>query len=361
MATYPEVVTLPPVRRLSLLSLLLAVVAALVMVTVPARVDARTTASTTQDDVRARTTPKPRKDVRKTRGLFVDPKMKAALAGPAFRSLAAKAQPLWITDAYAQPGQAVQAYVKRAAAARKTPLMVVYNIPGRDCGLYSSQQQQVSAAKYRTFVAKAAKGIKGTQPIVVLEPDALPFIGFEGCDPSATKNWPALLRYATKQFTKAGAWVYLDAGHSGWQTPERMAALLKQAGIAGARGFSTNVANSRATSEEQAYATAVVRALRSIQVTGVKYVTDTSRNGVGAEGRPVNGDVCNPLTARVGAAPKLRFNGAFDGNLWVKLPGESDGPCNGGPSSGEFFPTGACRLMGTSSSYYDSSSRTCRP
>lgn len=355
--------TFPVVRRLSVVSLLLAVVAALTVVSGATRVDARPA----DGQVGAKAAAKA--DPRKTRGLFVDNRMKAANAGPAFKSLGSRAQPLWITDYYKKPvdaKNAVKAYVDRAAAAKKTPLLVIYNIPDRDCGLDSAQQQQINDKYYRGWVAKAAQGIGSTKPIVILEPDAIAFIDNPDC--SGAGNRLASIRYAVQQLTKAGAWVYIDAGHSGWHTAEHMAPLLKQAGIGLARGFATNVANTRSTPDEKVYAAALIKQLAKRKVTGVKWVLDTSRNGAGSEARPVNGDVCNPLTAQVGAVPRLTFKGAFDGALWVKLPGESDGDgsnqpgvdCHGGPSSGEFFPTGACRLLGTSSSYYDPSTKTCR-
>ena len=63
-------------------------------------------------------------------------------------------------------------------------------------------------------------------------------------------------------------------------------------------------------------------------------------------------DVCNPLWARLGAVPRLQFKGAYDGNVWIKHPGESDGDrnddqqnCHGGPASGQWWPQGARRLM----------------
>jgi endoglucanase len=287
-------------------------------------------------------------DPRTTRGLFVDPLMKAAQAGPEFARIGKRAQPLWITDFYHSPGaakRATAAYVKRAAKAHKTPLITVYNIPDRDCGLYSSQDDQITDAYYRRWVTKLAAGIGGTKPLVILEPDAIPFIGNPAC--TGVGDRLGLLAYATKRLAKAGAWVYLDAGHSGWQAPEHMAPLLKKAGIRFARGFSTNVANTRAMVDEQAYAKGVVTQLRKVGVKGRHYVIDTGRNGAGRNG-PANGDVCNPQTARLGAAPKLRFQGPYDGNLWVKNPGESDGdgpPCNGGPPSGEWWPDYARLLM----------------
>lgn len=300
------------------------------------------------------------KDPRRTRGLFVDDRMKAANAGPAFSRIGGKAQPLWITDFYGTPAaarEATRSYVERATSARKVPLLVVYNIPDRDCGLYSSQDDQITDRYYRRWVTQVAAGMRGGRAIVVLEPDALPFIGNPQC--SGRGDRLGLLRFATQKLRDAGAWVYIDAGHSGWQTPQHMAPLLKKSGIAMARGFATNVANTRTTAAETTWATALVKQLRTRKVRGVRWVLDTSRNGAGKQG-PANGDVCNPLAARLGAAPRLLFRGAFDGRLWIKLPGESDGPCNGGPGSGEFFPTGACRLMEGASFFYDEGSRTCR-
>jgi endoglucanase len=69
---------------------------------------------------------------------------------------------------------------------------------------------------------------------------------------------------------------------------------------------------------------------------------DTSRNG---NPHPVYGDVRNPTWARVGKPPRLVFKGAFDGRLWVKHPGESDGQVNGGPQSGAWCDFLADRLL----------------
>lgn len=298
------------------------------------------------------------KDPRRTRALYVDPGTQAAQAGDAFSRIATKAQPLWVTDAAGSPSQAkavVKSYVTKAKNAGRTPLVTVYNIPDRDCGMYSSPDDQITDRYYRSWVAKVAEGLRGSKPIVVLEPDAIAFIGNPACTGRGDRL--GLLRYATRQLTKAGAWVYLDAGHSAWVSPKKIAPLLKQAGVGLGRGFSTNVANSRPTTDEKAYAATVIRRLRAKKVTGVKYVVDVSRNGAGRKG-PAPGDFCNATAARLGASPRLLFKGALDARLWVKLPGESDGTCNGGPDAGLFFPDGACRLLGRT--YYDATAQACR-
>jgi endoglucanase len=287
------------------------------------------------------------KDPRKKLGLFVDPRMPAAQQGPAYDAIARQPQALWFTDYYPTSGvrSAARDYLARAAEAKKTPMMVVYAIPGRDCGQHSSGGLADGAA-YQAWITQLAKGIKGSKPLLVLEPDAIGFYADNTSCPG-TGEWPGLLSYATKKLSRAGAWVYLDSAHSNWSNanggvPGR-AALLKRSGIAHARGFSTNVSNFRTTASEQAYATQLLGELRKVGVKGVKYVIDTSRNGFSS---PVDGDVINPTWARVGAPPKLRFRGAFDGTLWVKHPGESDGPVNSSAGSGQWCDQLADRLLG---------------
>ncbi|MDP2772279.1 MAG: glycoside hydrolase family 6 protein [Nocardioides sp.] len=282
-------------------------------------------------------------DIRRKRGLFVDPLMPAAQQGPAYATIAKKPQALWFSNEY-YPTKRVRTiaarYVARAARARKTPMLVVYSIPDRDCGQYSSGGLPGGRA-YKRWITQLARGIKGSKPMVVLEPDAIPFYGHSECRNSTGRL--SLLRFATRTLARAGAWVYLDAGHSDWTPYAGRALLLKKAGVGYARGFSTNVSNFRRSGAEKRYAGYLVRQLRKLNVRGVKYVIDTSRNGAA---NPVSGDVINPTWARIGTRPRLVFKGAFDGTLWVKHPGESDGPVNGGPSSGQWCDLLADRLLG---------------
>jgi endoglucanase len=293
------------------------------------------------------------KDPRKSRGLFVDPKMPGATHGAAYnKAFGSKAQALWIIpEAYGTPWVrgVVRGYTSRALKAKKTPVLTIYGIPGRDCGGHSSSGALKTAAQYRAWIRQVGKGLKDQRALVVLEPDALPFFGSDvQCDRPA--GWLGMLRYASRMLSKSDAWVYIDAGHSNWTPYDQRPLQLKQAGIAYARGFSTNVSNFRSTADERAYAAKMLSGLRKLGVKGVHYVVDTSRNGAA---NPVDGDVLNPTWARVGKPPRLVFQGAFDGTLWVKHPGESDGQVNGGSSSGTWCTMLADKLIdGTSDETY---------
>lgn len=308
---------------------------------------------TAQPAARTTTAQRAAKDPRRTRGLFVDPYMPAAQAGSRYRRIGKIAQALWITDYYRSTTdvrRAVADYTRRANEAGKTPVMAIYAIPGRDCGLASSGGLS-SGTEYKKWVAAAAAGMRGRHAMVVLEPDAVAFMEDprrpECQDPGPRQE---LLTYAARALTRAGAWVYIDAGHSNWQSPTTMARRLVKSGIRYARGFSTNVGNFRKTPDEVRYAKLLNRELAKRGVKNRTYLIETARNG---GKKPTDGnDVCNPTWARLGAAPKLRFEGAFDGTIWIKHPGESDGDrndgqqnCHGGPPSGQWWPTGARRLM----------------
>ncbi|HYF74402.1 MAG TPA: glycoside hydrolase family 6 protein, partial [Nocardioides sp.] len=265
-------------------------------------------------------------DPRKTRGLFVDPKMPAYQQGGTYRDRIGRiAQAFWvIPEAYdtAHVRDKVREYTGDAAAARKTPVLTIYGIPGRDCGMHSSGNPLTTAAQYRGWIRQVASGLRDTKALLVLEPDALPLFSspVETCQ-TKPAGWQGMLRFASRVLSNAGAWVYLDAGHSNWTPYDERPAVLKSAGIGYARGFSTNVSNFRPTADEKAYAAFLLRGLRRLDVKGKRFVIDTSRNG--ATPSSDGWDVINPTWARVGRPPRLVFDGAFDGTLWVKHPGES--------------------------------------
>jgi endoglucanase len=229
----------------------------------------------------------------------------------------------WNTD--------VRADVDRVmtAAAGRVPALVAYNIPQRDCGAYSAGGAG-SATAYRTWIRAFAAGVGTRRAIVVVEPDAVAGLDCLSSTDRATRL--ALLADAVRVLAaNPNAAVYLDGGHDGWQSVSTMAGRLAQAGIADAQGFSLNVSNFRAQSGLVTYGQQLAAAI------GVAhFVIDTSRNGLGPS---PDGQWCNPPGRALGAKPGVTSAYRQDWNLWVKRPGESDGPCNGGPAAGVFWPS----------------------
>jgi endoglucanase len=240
-------------------------------------------------------------------------------------------QATWLTpEAY--PVDQVGAVVSKVAAAGersgRTPVFVVYGITDRDCsGEYSSGG--LPPDQYSQWVERIGEAA-GRGTVMIVEPDALATATECGSGEQRTGQ----LRTAVDQLTAQGPTVYLDAGHASWINPTDMAALLKQAGVEKARGFSTNVAGYESESDEQAYAEAVSAALG-----GAHWVTDTGRNGAGS-----NGEWCNPEGRALGREPEAVDSEGLDAYLWIKPPGESDGTCGGGPEAGVFWTERALSL-----------------
>ena len=54
---------------------------------------------------------------------------------------------------------------------------------------------------------------------------------------------------------------------------------------------------------------------------------------------------CNPPGRALGPPPRLNPGPAgIAAYLWIKDPGASDGPCNGGPPAGQYWPQYAMDL-----------------
>jgi endoglucanase len=247
------------------------------------------------------------------------------------------AQPIaqWIGGWSGDVRSHVRNIVSRAADEGTVPVFVAYNIPHRDCGGYSASGAQSTAAGYRSWIRDVAAGLSGGRSVVILEPDAVAQVT---CLPAqGQEERMVLLREAVQLLKAAGAAVYIDAGNARWVGAADMAARLKRAGIAEADGFSLNVSNFIGTAANVAYGEAV-----SSRASGKHFIIDTSRNGMGGTS---NGQWCNPPGQALGPTPTTRTGHRLvDAYLWIKVPGESDGPCNGGPSAGAWWPEYALGL-----------------
>ena len=229
----------------------------------------------------------------------------------------------------------VERAVSRMTSEGAIPVLVAYNIPLRDCGSYSAGGA-ASQAAYRAWIDGYAAGIGPRTAVVVLEPDALAGMGCLSATDQAARL--ELIRYAVDVFgALGGTSVYIDAGNNRWQSPATMASRLTAAGIERAAGFALNVSNFFTTAEESRYGDAI-----SALVSGKHYLIDTSRNGLGAT---TDAQWCNPAGRALGERPTTNTgNPLIDAYLWIKVPGESDGSCNGNPPSGTWMPEYALGL-----------------
>ncbi len=251
--------------------------------------------------------------------------------------IASQPQAMWY-DGWSTNLQAdVSAYVGQAAAANKMPVLVAYNIPARDCGQYSAGGA-TGATEYAAWIQRMVNGIAGRPAVVILEPDALPML--TTClDAAGQQARLQMLQQAVAAFKSSRTtYVYIDAGNAGWVPAATMAGRLQQAGIGQADGFSLNVSNFYTTSQSVGYGTQL-----SGLVGGKHFVIDTSRNGNGAKS---GGEWCNPDGRALGTTPTAipSVSPLVDALLWVKIPGQSDGDCNGGPAAGEWWPDYALGL-----------------
>lgn len=284
----------------------------------------------------------------------------------------------------------VRDIVNRASAKEQLPVLAIYNIPYRDCALYSAGGA-IDSSAYREWILGLARGIGDRSAIVILEPDGLGVIPWhrtlggdiEGCRPEGQDEAAAARRYEELRGAVAilserpGVKIYLDGTGSSWLAPGEIASRLIKADVAKVAGFFLNVSNfetddrvipyarwvsdcialvtrggldprecpsqySPATfDDEKSWAATDKVYDRLFLRTGLKRdpsrqkhaVIDTSRNGRGSwkppAGRYRDPEVwCNPPGRGLGRLPSLESGDPYvDAFLWVKVPGESDGEC----------------------------------
>ncbi|MFB9474100.1 glycoside hydrolase family 6 protein [Nonomuraea salmonea] len=283
-----------------------------------------------------------------TNGFYVDPESNPAKwvrdnpgdsrASRIQSAIASKPMAFWVGGWFGDVSATVSSYVAAADAADRLPVLVAYNIPGRDaCGGHSGGGAGSESA-YRAWISAFASAVGDRPAVVVIEPDSLGDFACMDDEDIAARN--RMLTYATGQFRDhaPNTWAYLDAGNAGWVAAGTMAQRLQNAGVGNIRGFAVNVSNYYTTAQSAAYASDVNAALGG----GAKWVIDTSRNGKGS-----NGEWCNPAGRRLGTPAQVGGDAGTELLLWVKVPGDSDGNCGIAPGTpaGTFSPELAIRLI----------------
>ena len=305
----------------------------------------------------------------------------------AMRALSRISQAVWFsTGTPAEVRAGVRATMHAAGRQHAVPVLVAYNVPGRDCSQYSAGGAADEAA-YQAWIDAFADGIGNRPAVVILEPDGLALLSSEpwcGEGGGGSTGLPEDQARVDERFREINygverlrrnrmTAVYIDAGHSAWQqindydagygVPNLqmgMATRLMKGGIARATGFFLNVSNYRTTDDLVDYGTRLSACIYHRQRTGATscsdediaavrapasklthFVLDTSRNGQGPWTPPAGvysdpQDWCNPPGRGLGARPTSRTGDRLvDAFLWVKRPGESDGQCTRGTAGPE--------------------------
>ncbi|WP_406292708.1 glycoside hydrolase family 6 protein [Streptomyces sp. NBC_00624] len=239
------------------------------------------------------------------------------------------------------PEAEAKGFTEAAAKADREALLVLYNIPHRDCGQFSKGGAADGDA-YRAWLEKVAQGIGDRRATVILEPDAVLHL-VDGCTPQEFhEERYDLLKGAVQRLKQLPhTRVYLDAGNAGWHTPDALFQPIRRAGIGDADGFAVNVSNFQTTAVSTDFGKQL-----SGKVGDKPFVIDTSRNGNGPyDGGDPKGNWCNPPGRALGEPPTTDTReDLVDAYLWVKRPGESDGTCKGGPKAGAWWPEYALGL-----------------
>jgi len=246
-------------------------------------------------------------------------------------------QSFWYGDNPKKPKKHMEKSIRRLLnrAHPQLPIFVIYNIPNRDVGQYSKGGAE-NRENYIDFIHRFAKGIGEDSPIIIYEPDALPHSTLLS---EEEQEWRLeLMKESLEILTEeCNGIVYVDVGHSAWLQPEVVNELLDRVSNPNVRGYSVNSCNYRTTKECLKWA----RKISKFRPDDY-FVIDTSRNGNGS----LDNEWCNPRGRAIGEPPTTNTSTEkCDAYIWIKIPGESDGKCNGGPQAGMFWPELAEELV----------------
>lgn len=170
-------------------------------------------------------------------------------------------QAVWFTSGTpAQVREQVHATMIEARRQHAVPVLVAYDIPGRDCAQFSAGGA-LNQADYQAWIDGFRAGLGHSRAIVILEPDALGNMPSDchlpaSVYPFTDEERTAEINFAVDALTRdRGVDVYLDGTHSAWQAVGTITQRLLAAGVQRARGVYLNVSNYQPTPELVDYGT----------------------------------------------------------------------------------------------------------
>jgi len=151
-------------------------------------------------------------------------------------AIAAQPTALWLGEWSGDVEDTVDDALDDAAGQLLT--FVIYNIPNRDCGAWSSGGVE-DAAEYADFIAGVARGLTGRPALLVLEPDALPLTDCLSSTQEAERF--AMMAAAVTTLTATGS-SPAETSRQAWRTPSRhawLASCSKRSGVGMPIGWGT--------------------------------------------------------------------------------------------------------------------------
>jgi endoglucanase len=253
-------------------------------------------------------------------------------ANPSLSVIADKPHAKWAGDwiSTANITSTIAGYA--TAATGRVMVLVMYGIPGRDLGGYSSGGFP-DRASYLAWVQAYVNGIGSAPSFLVYEPDALGHLG-SMTDAARAERIETMRQASVILATTQNTESFIDVGM--WMDPAVAADYLVQVGVANVSGFALNVSAFERQADCYAKGDAIVAQLATRGVQGSKYIVDSSRNGngpltsaFGSAAQPwldANQPWCNPPGRALGLAPGLvAGRPSCRATLWIKNPGGSDG------------------------------------
>jgi endoglucanase len=170
-------------------------------------------------------------------------------------------QAVWFTGGTPQQVRdEVRETMRQATFEQAVPVLVAYDVPGRDCAQYSAGGA-LDQASYLAWIDAFASGVGHGKAVVLLEPDSLgllpsscggPKTGYPFTD---SERFSELSGAVSRLEQQPNVSVYLDGTHSAWLAVGDIASRLVQGGVQNAQGFFVNVSNYQLTPNLTQYAT----------------------------------------------------------------------------------------------------------
>ena len=215
------------------------------------------------------------------------------------------------------------------------PVMILYNLPFRDCGLYSAGGRRIGRRATASGSTASRAGIGSRRAVFVLEPDGLPLHDQVPQRRRSSRNGSTMIRYAVEKLTALpGAAVYIDAGHSAWMPARRDGAAPEGGGDRSGRRLLAQRLELPGDARSAEVRPRAVGAARR-QALHHRHRPQRQRRRRRVRRARTSATGATPTGARWARRPRptpaIRCATRSTGS---SRPGESDGTCNNGPAAG---------------------------